>query len=1085
MVEVDDLFDMFDEAPRGAQQPEGKRDAAGPAASGKAGKKARHAREAEPSAGVAKPKGGVSPAAAGGKPAASAAADAAQPPAVVGAAPPPGGASSKAITHEVALPPGDYEVDPSIYTLEHPPCKPARVYPFELDPFQKAAKAAIERNESVLVAAHTSAGKTVCAEYAIATALRDGARVIYTSPIKALSNQKYRELHAEFGSVGLMTGDVTINPTAECLVMTTEILRSMLYRGSEVMREVSWVIFDEVHYMRDKERGVVWEETMIMVPPKVRFVFLSATIPNALEFAKWVATLHNQPCHVVYTDYRPTPLKHYVFAEGGQGLHLVKEGESAFKQNNFDKALADLLASAEQKSAANKSKVKAAQGKPMQPGSKEQGSAAADIARIVKIGQALSLFPMIVFALSKKDCESLALGMDKIDMTSEAEKEMIGEIFANAIEPLSDDDKSLPQVAKLLPILRRGVGIHHGGLLPLIKEVVELLFQEGLTKVLFATETFAMGLNMPARTVVFANARKFDGEEFRLISAGEYIQMSGRAGRRGIDSTGIVIFRMERKAQPDAIKQMIIGSADNLNSAFHISYNMVLNCLRLETADVELLMHKSFHTFQAERALPELELKQTRLEGEVLSANAGLEHGELCDELASLQKVRLGLADDLRRIANTPAAVWPFIVPGRLASVRDGEHEWGWGVVIDAQRKGRPGDQGVYTSDMLLPCDRAALRGEAAGVLAGTLRPCALTGAALASEEATADYLARAEMQVVRVKLDELDVVSSVRVLLPKDLRSPDERHRVLKSVLEVLRRFEHTPPPLDSKDDLGIADPAYYKLANKAEALDGRLRSQRFEALSTEDVAAHAAKQRLADELDECRATLRVSKETAMGDELKCMKRVLRRLGHTNSDNVIELKGRIACEVSTADELLITELIFTGSLAELTAEQIVSLMSCLVASERSADSDDAKVSTEVMKAPIETLQALAKRIGQVKLECKMPIDVEEYVKCFSVQLVDLVFEWCAGKRFVDLMLMTKQYEGSIIRMLHRLEELMRQLMTAAKTIGDADLEDKCARGGALLRRDIVFAASLYLDDVTAKGKPAAARPAAARPAAA
>jgi ATP-dependent RNA helicase DOB1 len=197
-------------------------------------------------------------------------------------------------------------------------------------------------------------------------------------------------------------------------------------------------------------------------------------------------------------------------------------------------------------------------------------------------------------------------------------------------------------------------------------------------------------------------------------------------------------------------------------------------------------------------------------------------------------------------------------------------------------------------------------------------------------------------------------------------------------------------------------------------------------------------------------------------------MKRVLRRLGHTNSDNVIELKGRIACEVSTADELLITELVFTGSLANLTAEQIVSLMSCLVAQERNADSEDAKVNTEEMKAPVETLQALAKRIGTVKLECKMQIDVDEYVKSFSVQLVDLVFEWCRGKRFVELMMMTKQYEGSIIRMLHRLEELMRQLMTASKAIGDSELEDKCARGGAMLRRDIVFAASLYLDDVTA-----------------
>ena len=211
------------------------------------------------------------------------------------------------IRHQVAIPAGYPYVPLSEYV---PPVEPARTYPFTLDPFQATAIASIERNESVLVAAHTSAGKTVVAEYAIAKALTNKQRVIYTSPIKALSNQKYRDLLQEFGDVGLQTGDVTINPSASCLVMTTEILRSMMYRGSEHMREVAWVIFDEVHYMRDKERGVVWEETIILLPHKVRYVFLSATIPNAMQFANWICRIHNQPCHVVYTDYRPTPLQH-------------------------------------------------------------------------------------------------------------------------------------------------------------------------------------------------------------------------------------------------------------------------------------------------------------------------------------------------------------------------------------------------------------------------------------------------------------------------------------------------------------------------------------------------------------------------------------------------------------------------------------------------------------------------------------------------------------------------------------------------------------------------------------------------------
>ncbi|KAJ1670047.1 ATP-dependent RNA helicase mtr4, partial [Spiromyces aspiralis] len=226
---------------------------------------------------------------------------------------------SHSVRHQVSIPAG-YDYVP---LSQHKwPENPARVYPFQLDPFQRDSIACIQREESVLVAAHTSAGKTVVAEYAIAQSLRNKQRVIYTSPIKALSNQKYREFLEEFGDVGLMTGDITINPGASCLVMTTEILRSMLYHGSEVMREVAWVVFDEIHYMRDKERGVVWEETIILLPHKVHHVFLSATIPNAMEFAEWITAIHGQPCHIVYTDFRPTPLQHYLFPSGGDGIYL-------------------------------------------------------------------------------------------------------------------------------------------------------------------------------------------------------------------------------------------------------------------------------------------------------------------------------------------------------------------------------------------------------------------------------------------------------------------------------------------------------------------------------------------------------------------------------------------------------------------------------------------------------------------------------------------------------------------------------------------------------------------------------------------
>jgi ATP-dependent RNA helicase DOB1 len=373
---------------------------------------------------------------------------------------------------EVCYPPGwDLTQDP--WKDWKPPAKAAKEYPFVLDPFQRLSVDCLEKNQSVLVSAHTSAGKTVVAEYAIAMALRDGQRVIYTSPIKALSNQKYRELYEEFNDVGLMTGDVTINPSASCLVMTTEILRNMLYLGSDTVRSCKFVIFDEVHYMRNKERGVVWEETIIMLPDKVRYVFLSATIPNGTEFALWIAKLHKQPCTVVYTDFRPTPLQHYLFPAGGEGLYLVVDEKGTFREENFQKALAVLKADDSGASSSEASKpedaaassaggagVDKSSSNKKKKGGKPTGPS--DIYKIVRMIMERHYEPVIIFSFSKKECESNALTMSKLDFSNEDEKKLIDQIFSNAMEALSDDDRHLPQVENILPLLRRGIGIHHG-----------------------------------------------------------------------------------------------------------------------------------------------------------------------------------------------------------------------------------------------------------------------------------------------------------------------------------------------------------------------------------------------------------------------------------------------------------------------------------------------------------------------------------------------------------------------------------------------------------------------------------------------
>ncbi|KAL6058327.1 Exosome RNA helicase MTR4 [Balamuthia mandrillaris] len=957
--------------------------------------------------------------------------------------------TSKECKHEIAIPKG-YEIVSEEELFNPPfPANPARKYKFVLDPFQRTAVSCLERGDSVLVSAHTSAGKTVVAEYAIAMSLRDKQRVIYTSPIKALSNQKYRELYEEFQDVGLMTGDVTINPTASCLVMTTEILRSMLYRGSEIMREVAWVIFDEIHYMRDKERGVVWEETIILLPDKVRYVFLSATIPNAIEFADWIASLHQQPCHVVYTEYRPTPLQHYIFPAGGDGLHLVVDEQGRFREDNFQKALAQ-LASTES-------------GPSNKPGGGGRGGrrnrnakgGAADCYKIVKMIMERNYEPVIIFSFSKRECESMALQMSKLDFNNDDEKKLVESVFMNAIDSLSDDDKRLPQVEHILPLLKRGIGIHHGGLLPILKEVIEILFQEGLLKALFATETFSMGLNMPAKTVVFTNVRKFDGQDFRTVSPGEYIQMSGRAGRRGLDDRGIIILMVDEKMEPHVAKNMLRGTADPLNSTFHLGYNMLLNLLRVEGVDPEYLIKRSFHQFQNDRSLPQRqerlqELEEKKKQITIPNEEVVAEYFYIREQLRKLKRLFVDTV-------NQPVHVLPFLQPGRLVHVVDKDEDWGWGVVVNFQKKNSPatkqtqamGSGGNYIVDVLLKCAPSQNKGERP-------RPYKPTQQGSSSSN-------EGQVEVVPVMLPLLEAISAVRVYVPKDLRSAENRQSVGRTINEVLKRYGADGPTLlDPIEDMNITDEGFRKVVRKIETLENRLQANAaFKSPEmSERYTLYTQKIELEAEIRSLRKFIQQSQDVVLKDKLVQMKRVLRRLGLTNKENIIELKGRVACEINAADELVLTELIFTGVLNELTVEQIVAIVSCFVFEEKS-DSNQ-KLQDELV-GPLKQLQDAARKVAKVMAECKITIDVEEYVEKFKPHMMDVVFSWCKGAKFADICKMTNVFEGSIIRCMRRLEELLRQLCAAAKAIGNTELEAKFAEGITKIKRDIVFAVSLYL----------------------
>ncbi|SCU98406.1 LADA_0H12816g1_1 [Lachancea dasiensis] len=958
---------------------------------------------------------------------------------------------SHQVRHQVALPP-NYDYLP---IGEHKRQNEARTYPFTLDPFQDTAISCIDRGESVLVSAHTSAGKTVVAEYAIAQSMREKQRVIYTSPIKALSNQKYRELLADFGDVGLMTGDITINPDAGCLVMTTEILRSMLYRGSEVMREVAWVIFDEVHYMRDKERGVVWEETIILLPDKVRYVFLSATIPNAMEFAEWICKIHSQPCHIVYTDFRPTPLQHYLFPAHGDGIHLVVDEKSTFREENFQKAMASISNQIGDSSNSANSRGKKGQ---TYKGGASKGDSKGDIYKIVRMIWKKKYNPVIVFSFSKRDCEELALKMSKLDFNSEDEKEALTKIFNNAVDLLPEIDRGLPQIKHILPLLRRGIGIHHSGLLPILKEVIEILFQEGFLKVLFATETFSIGLNMPAKTVVFTSVRKWDGKQFRWVSGGEYIQMSGRAGRRGLDDRGIVIMMIDEKMEPQVAKGMVKGQADRLDSAFHLGYNMILNLMRVEGISPEFMLEHSFFQFQNVTSVPIMEKKLTELT--LKSKEIVIEDEQNIKDYWEIQKTLDGYANDIRHIVTHPANILSFLQPGRLVEVNVAPNfNYGWAAVIDFAKRTNKRDPTATFSDHESYIVNVVVNTMYVDAPVNLIKPFNPTF----PEGIRPAYPGEKSITtILPITLSSIKSVGNLRLYMPSDVRASSQRDVVGKSLKEVRRRFPDAVPLIDPVQNMKIEDEDFKKLLQKSDVLTSRQNANPLAGSVKlvdlykkydQKVAVNEEIKQLTRQINEAQAVIQL-------DDLRRRKRVLRRLGFSTQSDVIELKGRVACEISSGDELLLTELIFNGNFNDLTPEQSAALLSCFAFQERCKEAPRLKPE---LAEPLKNMREVAGKIAKIVKDSKIEIVEKDYVESFRHELMEVVFEWCKGATFTQICKMTDVYEGSLIRMFKRLEELIKELVDVANTIGNAMLREKMEAALNLIHRDIVSAGSLYL----------------------
>ena len=495
---------------------------------------------------------------------------------------------------------------------------------FELDPFQAGACASLEEGRSVLVAAPTGAGKTVVAEFAVFLAMQHpAAKIFYTAPMKALSNQKYQEFVREYGpdEVGLLTGDTNVNSGARIVVMTTEVLRNMLYADSDLLRDLSFVIMDEVHYLADRFRGAVWEEVIIHLPEAVRLVSLSATVSNAEEFGDWLQAVRGET-DVIVSEERPVPLDQHVLLRHKMLDLFDSSGLAATHRVNPE--LVRLAHSGGRDSrnyrGSSPGRYKAKGG--YDPGKMQRPE-------VIEMLRSKHLLPAIFFIFSRAGCDAAVQQVLRagVRLTQQHERDEIRAIVDERCRTLLDADLAVLGYWEWLEGLERGVAAHHAGLLPAFKEVVEELFQKKLVKVVFATETLALGINMPARTVVLEQLEKFNGEARVPLTPGEYTQLTGRAGRRGIDVEGHAVIQWKDGLDPQAVASLASRRTYPLNSSFRPTYNMAVNLIdqfgRERTRDI---LESSFAQFQADRAVVDL-ARKVRQQEESL---AGYEKSMTC-----------------------------------------------------------------------------------------------------------------------------------------------------------------------------------------------------------------------------------------------------------------------------------------------------------------------------------------------------------------------------------------------------------------------------------------------------------------------
>ncbi|HET9311604.1 MAG TPA: DEAD/DEAH box helicase [Actinomycetota bacterium] len=852
----------------------------------------------------------------------------------------------------------------------------AAQFPFALDEFQMQAAEAVEAGMSVLVAAPTGSGKTVVAEYAIERALARGGKSFYTTPLKALSNQKYGDLAAKHGAdtVGLLTGDNTVNSEAPVVVMTTEVLRNMLYERSDTLDGLVSVVMDEVHYLQDPYRGAVWEEVLIHLPLSVSVVCLSATISNAEEFGEWIGTLRGET-RVVIEEQRPVPLEHHYLV--GHRLHPMHVEQDGVPIPN------PYVISLDQNELRTKVYHRRSSGYPQHEriSRPREGHRRVYVPRrseVVDVLEEHGMLPAIYFVFSRAGCDRSVRWMREagISLTSRAEADHIRELAETRAAWIDEDDLVTLGFYDFLDGLTAGVAAHHAGMLPVFKETVEELFEAGLVKVVFATETLSLGINMPAKTVVIEDLWKFQGERHELLTPGEYTQLTGRAGRRGIDEVGHAVVLYQRRVDFERVATLAQRRTYDLVSSFRPSYNMAVNLARNYTEDqAHRLLNSSFGQFLADRKVVGLE-RERRRDAEAIEgyrANMRCHLGDFDEYWALVRKARLLREQDRhgheKARADAVRAAVGKLRPGEVISVPNGRRG-GIGVVVSS-RDGKPT---VLTQDRRH--FRLAARDFRDPPAVLTRIPLPRTGSARSSRY----------RRDVAAKLVSLDV---------RPQKAP--KHR---------------------------ADPSVEREATK---LDDR--AGRHPCHGCPERAKHERWARRVDEreasLSSTERRIRVRTET-LARQFDRVLSVLRALGYVEDWSVTR-KGRSLSRIYGEGDILVAEALDRSLFDDLEPAEVAALLSSVVYEGRERVPLSGEMPTPETKERYEALLRTWRRVRRTEDEHQVQLCRE-----LEAGFATPIFHWASGRPLEEVLVETEMAPGDFVRNCKQLVDLLRQVEEVA-----------------------------------------------------